>query len=117
MTGFLARLRAANQSRQEDWMSDGKPDLLYDATELAGEAGELCNIAKKLEREARGMPGSRVSPEAFAEECADVLICLDKLAAHYGVDLEAATTAKFDATSEKFGFLQRLGRPRYVDGR
>jgi len=46
--------------------------------------------------------------EGFADECADVLICLDKLARRLDVDLEAVTIAKFNATSDKVGLPHRL---------
>lgn len=82
--------------------------IMFDALELGGEVGELLNVVKKLEREDRGWRGSRAESGAFADECADVLICLDKLARRQGVDLIAATVAKFNATSEKVALPQRL---------
>lgn len=85
--------------------------IMFDAIELGGEVGELLNVAKKLEREDRGWRGSRATQQDFADECADVLICLDKLARRRGVDLISATVAKFNATSEKQGFPHRLTMP------
>ena len=82
--------------------------MMFDAVELGGEVGELLNVVKKLEREERGWRGSRAGPDDFADECADVLICLDKLARRRGVDLVAATVRKFNATSEKVGLPHRL---------
>lgn len=82
--------------------------IMFDALELGGEVGELLNVVKKLEREDRGWRGSRASEQDFADECADVLICLDKLARRRGVDLAAATVAKFNATSEKVGLPHML---------
>jgi len=82
--------------------------ILFDAAELGGEVGELLNVVKKLVREEAGWRGSRATPEDFADECADVLICLDKLARRKGVDLEAATVSKFNATSDKQGFPHKL---------
>lgn len=82
--------------------------IMFDALELGGEVGELLNVVKKLEREDRGWRGSRATDHDFADECADVLICLDKLARRKGVDLVAATIAKFNATSEKVGLPHRL---------
>jgi NTP pyrophosphatase (non-canonical NTP hydrolase) len=49
--------------------------LAYKGNELAGEAGEACNVIKKLERERLGMPGSRDTVAHLAEELADVIIC------------------------------------------
>lgn len=82
--------------------------IMFDAVELGGEVGELLNVVKKLKREDRSWRGSRADPDDFADECADVLICLDKLARRRGVDLVAATVRKFNATSEKVGLPQKL---------
>jgi NTP pyrophosphatase (non-canonical NTP hydrolase) len=85
--------------------------IMFDALELGGEVGELLNVVKKLEREDRGWRGSRATDQDFADECADVLICLDKLARRRGVDLVSATIAKFNATSDKQGFPHKLAQP------
>jgi len=106
---FLDQLRRVNTERYQAWVGDGQDaGILFDAAELGGEVGELLNVVKKLEREERGWRGSRAAPEDFADECADVLICLDKLARRRGVDLTAATIAKFNATSDKVGLPHRL---------
>lgn len=110
---FLSQLRRVNTDRYQAWVGDGQDaGILFDAAELGGEVGELLNAVKKLEREDRGWRGSRAAPGDFADECADVLICLDKLARRKGVDLAAATVAKFNATSEKVGLPHRLFTPR-----
>lgn len=82
--------------------------IMFDAVELGGEVGELLNVVKKLEREDRGWRGSRAAADDFADECADVLICLDKLARRRGVDLAEATARKFNATSDKVGLPHKL---------
>lgn len=38
----------------------------------------------------------------------DVLRCTDRLAEHFGIDLGAVVVTKFNATSERFGFPERL---------
>lgn len=65
---------------------------------LEGEAGELGNQLKKVRR-------GDVAPDdpRIAEELGDVQIYLDLLAAELGVNLGAATVAKFNATSEEIG--------------
>ena len=108
---FLDQLRRVNLARYEAWVEGADAGIMFDALELGGEVGELLNVVKKLEREERGWRGSRASPEDFADECADVLICLDKLARRKGVNLAAATIAKFNATSEKAGLPHRLSTP------
>lgn len=105
---FLAQLRRINLARYEAWVEGADAGIMFDALELGGEVGELLNVVKKLEREERGWRGSRAAPEDFADECADVMICLDKLARRRNVDLAAVTIAKFNATSEKVGLPHRL---------
>jgi NTP pyrophosphatase (non-canonical NTP hydrolase) len=109
MMDFLHRLRRANSARLAAWEEGNKADPLFHATELGGEVGELLNIAKKLHREAMGWRGSRATEDDLAEEIGDVLICLDKLAAQFGIDIAEATAAKFNATSDKVGLPFKLG--------
>ena len=104
----LRQLRAANAERQTEWDRDGKIDLTYRGCELAGEAGEACNVIKKLERERRGIDGSRATKQQAADELADVVICADLCAMELDIDLWAAVVAKFNATSEKMGLRTRL---------
>lgn len=70
-------LREANVARQLEWDPDNVVDLSWRCNELAGEAGEVCNILKKLHRERVGLKGSRAVKEDLAEELADVIICCD----------------------------------------
>lgn len=105
-------LTAANIARQKEWDTGTEPlSLSFKGNELAGETGELCNVLKKLERERLGIPGSRDTVEHAAEEMADVIICVDLIATHLGVDLWEAVAKKFNATSEKNGMKTRLVIP------
>lgn len=101
-------LRAANAARQLEWDADNQITAAYRGNELAGEVGEACNVIKKLERERMGIRGSRASVAELADILADVLICADLIALHYGIDLEAAVARKFNATSEKVGLSTML---------
>jgi NTP pyrophosphatase (non-canonical NTP hydrolase) len=101
-------LRAANEARQREWDAGNKLTLAYRGNELAGEAGEACNVIKKLERERLGIRGSRDTVAHLAEELADVVICADLIAMAEGIDLDAAVAAKFNATSEKVGLQTRM---------
>lgn len=101
-------LRSANIARQAEWDPGSQISLTYRGVELAGEVGEACNIIKKLERERLGIRGSRAKVDQLAEELADVVICTDLIALAEGIDLDAAVTAKFNATSEKVGLETRL---------
>ena len=104
----LQQLRDANITRQKEWDTGDQITPLYRATELAGELGEALNVVKKLERERLGIKGSRDTVAHLAEELADILICVDLLAAEYDIDLSKALPAKFNATSEKIGLMTRL---------
>jgi NTP pyrophosphatase (non-canonical NTP hydrolase) len=110
MTGkcFLNELREVNEARNQVWANDTKIDPLFHAVELGGEVGELLNEVKKLHRETVGWRGSTTTMEKLSEEIGDVLICLDKLAAIYGIDLAEATRQKFNTTSDKYGFPHKL---------
>lgn len=105
-------LREANKARQKEWDEGATIDLCYRAVELSGEVGEALNIVKKLEREMRGIRGSRATLNDLADELADVAICLDLLVQHAGIDLEDAIERKFNATSKKNGLITRLSLPK-----
>ncbi len=104
----LPTLREAIAVRQIEWDANNDITLAYRGNELAGEVGEACNVIKKLERERIGIRGSRATIEQLAEELADVVICVDLIAMHVGVDLDAAVRRKFNATSEKYGLKTRV---------
>ena len=78
------------------------------ACAMAGEAGEVCNAAKKLKRmESIGQVSDgdpATVPEAvraIGEELADVVIYCDLLAARLGLDLEQEIIWKFNEVSER----------------
>jgi NTP pyrophosphatase (non-canonical NTP hydrolase) len=104
---MLNRLREANIIRAAEW-GGVKTDLSFKGNELAGEVGEACNIIKKMERERIGMPGGKTDLEGLKEELADVIICVDLIAAHLDIDLEPAIISKFNKTSEKVGLETRF---------
>lgn len=101
---MLKELRAAQVERQKLWDPGIKLDLSYFGNAAAGEMGEACNVIKKLERERQGLPGSRATLDALADELADVIIYLDLIAAKTGIDFEAAIKNKFNKDSTKHGF-------------
>lgn len=107
MTDYTT-LRDANIARQEEWTQGAQISLSYKGNELAGEVGEACNVIKKIEREAHGMPGSRATYADLADELADVLICADLIALAAGIDLDAAVRRKFNMTSDKVGLSTRM---------
>lgn len=110
---FLARLRRLNLQRVpyfghelRDWSGPTWGNA------LAGETGELCNVLKKLHRGDFGLDESAQYWEAVRDllkpEIADVAIYLDLLAVSFGVDLQEAIREKWNASSEKVGFPERL---------
>lgn len=101
-------LREANVARQSAWANGDAVSLLFRATELGGETGEVLNVVKKIERERQGWRGSRATTQDLADELADVVICADLLALTEGIDLDAAVARKFNATSEKVSLPHRL---------
>ena len=105
---IFASLRIANRARQAEWDIGNKIGLAYRGNELAGEAGEACNVIKKLARERMGIDGSRATVDQLAEELADVVICADLIAMDEGIDLDAAIRRKFNATSAKVGLKTRM---------
>ena len=110
-------VQVINAARSASWHNDGVPWTIADWTNAtAGEAGELANVAKKIRRIDTGaihrdQETDRAALVAKAKaEIADVVIYamltldhLDKEANLYDV-----IAAKFNETSEKFGFPHRL---------
>lgn len=101
-------LRAANEARQAEWDDGNTLSLSYLGNAAAGELGEMCNVIKKLERQALGLKGSTTTPEELGYEAADVVIYIDLIMRKAGIDLGAAIREKFNRTSDKLGFQTRL---------
>ena len=108
-------LRQQNVSRRNRWHGDADEWVGTDwGCAMAGEAGEACNIVKKLRRHETGMGIQYNTPERaalipmLAEELADVVTYVDLLAAHYGIDLGRAVCEKFNRVSEAQSFPERL---------
>ncbi len=111
----FAELRHVSLQRCERWHPGGINEWSLSDwfTATMGELGEAANVGKKLNRIRDGMTGNGdISEEKLradlADEIADVAIYLDILAASEGIDLAAAIEHKFNATSAKVGFPERL---------
>jgi NTP pyrophosphatase (non-canonical NTP hydrolase) len=108
------QLRSANLTRCARWHRGGLSEWsLSDwGVATAGEMGEALNVVKKLNRERDGIAGNSASVEELreqlADELADVAIYLDIMAASEGIDLAGAIARKFNRTSVKVGFPERL---------
>lgn len=118
---FSVKLRETNRIRSNEWGGDKKPirsqtdqkliETLFRAVELGGEVGEALNEAKKLARGYMGMKGSKPEKDAVGaleEELADVIICTDRLAELFDIDLDDAVVKKFNKTSDKYGLKTKL---------
>lgn len=83
------------------------------ATAFVGEAGELCNVIKKLNRVRDGIPGNTVSEEELRQnlrdEIADAYTYLDLLAQAAGVNLPLAVWDKFNRKSAEIGYEEPIG--------
>lgn len=113
----FARLRLVNESRCKRWHPGFPTDDNWTGADwtnaMAGEAGEACNVMKKIRRHETGRPGKVDPPSAdlvkrLGDELADTIIYADLVAAKYGIDLSAAVIAKFNAVSEREGFPEKL---------
>lgn len=109
---FLTELRKANLSRVSRYghgSIENGWDLMQWGCALAGEVGELCNVLKKMVRQAPGDPSPDQLTGDAAGEIADVMIYLDLVAAKLDLVLQRVVTRKFNQSSKKFGFPERLG--------
>jgi hypothetical protein len=75
---------------------------------LGREVGAICNGLKKLEREAEGWVGSRYNVTDAWAPLFRVHCILRTLCERYSIDPRVVTSAKFNATSEKYGLVTRL---------
>ncbi len=114
----IRRITEVNKDRGGRW-HPGFPDAASEWTgsdwsnAMCGEAGEAANVVKKLRRWETG--AANAGDPAYDElikmlsyEIADVFLYLDLLATYYGIDIEAAIIEKFNLTSQKQGFPERL---------
>jgi NTP pyrophosphatase (non-canonical NTP hydrolase) len=119
MTDLLTfeQVSLTNRERAERWHPGYPADEGWSIADwsnaMAGEAGEACNIVKKIRRWQCGLKGELDPPldklnHKLAEELADVFLYLDLLATKANIDLPAAIVAKFNKVSERQGFPERL---------
>lgn len=108
----FVKFREANVARCLKWHPAGieswsTSDWL---TAIVGEVGELASLIKMRNRERDGLPGNKFSPtdRQVADEIADVLTYLDLLAASMNIKLDIAAVRKFNETSKRVGFPDRI---------
>ena len=105
---MFAQLRTANLKRCEESfrpLHDWSPTDWGCA--LAGEAGEACNLLKKMLR------GEDIPLEDVAKELGDIVTYTDLLAARLGIDLGAAVMSKFNVVSKRVGSDVTLEETRF----
>ena len=110
MSLSFAELREQNAARAAAWAPDWTAqEYLIGVVE---EVGEVAAIIKRLNRIASNAVTDNSDREALLAELpgeiADVLIYLDLLANAAGIDLGKAVREKFNNTSAKYGFEERL---------
>lgn len=108
-------LSTVNASRVKRWHPDDSIpwDIGHWVLAMIGEAGEAANIAKKMIRQTTGAvntgdPKWDTLVKALGDELADVIIYADLVAQYLNLDLAELVADKFNRTSEKHGFPERL---------
>lgn len=116
----FAEITAVNVARCNRWhkggINDWTPERWMTAT--TGELGEAANALKKLFRiddeianisEAdRQISTRQEAIDKIAEEVADTFIYLNLFACRLGIDLAAEVVKKFNSTSERYDFPERI---------
>jgi NTP pyrophosphatase (non-canonical NTP hydrolase) len=109
-----------NVARCDRWHKGGMNDWSVAdwAVAMAGEAGEVCNAVKKLRRVEdeianisdadRQLSTRDAAIKKIGEEIADTFLYLNLLAVRLGLHLPSEVVQKFNATSERYGFPERL---------
>lgn len=110
----LDNFRASNRERCID--SQGFDQLIEEwsandwLVAVAGELGELANLAKKLRRLECGIPGNHPHENyeflksRMAEEVADTLTYLCLFCERVNIDISKSTVSKFNEVSRRIGF-------------
>lgn len=112
----FAEVSATNRARCERWHPGFPADGWTGAdwsNAMAGEAGETCNVVKKLRRLDFDLTQAAgdTRPDLLAKlalEIGDTFVYLDLLAQHYGLSLAECVVATFNRVSVREGFPERL---------
>lgn len=113
MQDTLTELRELNTKRHPYFgMGEIKEvSIEFKTLELLGETGEVANVVKKILRGDEYVLDKKeqITPiQLLVRELADVIICVDLLAAKYDIDLVDAVKKKFDKTSDDRGYPVRF---------
>lgn len=105
-----------NRARCERW-HPGFPNDGWTGADwsnaMAGEAGETCNVVKKLRRDDFGKQSALANSRdemiaKLATEIGDTFLYLDLLAQFYGLDLAQCVVETFNRVSIREGFPERI---------
>lgn len=100
-------LREANLKRKVEAVFPSHDWTLEQwACAMAGEAGEACNVVKKIFR--GDFESASYPQQLLAHELADVIIYADLLAQKAGINLGEAVIDKFNQVSNKKGAVTKL---------
>lgn len=103
---FLKVFRDHNTKRARENFSHPTDEAWW-TNAIAGEAGEACNIAKKITRGDYKTPAElKVAREALAIELADVITYCDLLLAQLGYETDEILLSKFNEVSKRVGYPQ-----------
>lgn len=104
MDSFLRRFRIHNVERASTRFFHDTSEIWW-TNAIAGEAGEACNIAKKISRgDFKTDAALDDARNALAVELADVMTFCDLLLAKLGVDTEKILLEKFNVVSSRVGY-------------
>lgn len=115
----FAQVSEINRKRANRWHNGfpSKNDAWTGAdwsNAMAGEAGETCNVVKKIRRYDIGIQQAE-DPERdvliineLAKEIGDTYLYLDLLAQYYGLSIDACVAYTFNRVSEREGFPERI---------
>jgi NTP pyrophosphatase (non-canonical NTP hydrolase) len=114
----LGLISIVNLRRAKRWHNGGLEEWTPSdwACAMAGEAGEVCNAVKKLNRIDKGVQqsnGPKTRAEAVAavaQEIGDTFLYLDLLAQRLGINMAEAIADTFNRVSEREGFPERIER-------
>jgi NTP pyrophosphatase (non-canonical NTP hydrolase) len=120
MSLTFSRLTSTNIARVNRWHKGGVHDWSPERwmTATLGELGEAANALKKLFRIEGGLPNINAADrdlqtrsaalEKIGEEVADTFIYLNLFACSLEIRSDEEIIKKFNATSAKYGFPERL---------
>jgi NTP pyrophosphatase (non-canonical NTP hydrolase) len=120
----FAAVSRINRQRCDRWHPGFPDDGVWLGSDwsnaMAGEAGEACNIVKKLRRLETGFAagGDNAPPDPdtarewlmskLAKEIGDVYLYLDLLAQFYGLNLAQCVVGAFNEVSQRQGHPERI---------